>query len=96
MNSDRKTCLGLAVLALLGGCQEDLASTGKPVAGFGEANRQTMMAQVIDPEPAYDSPVPPTSAQHAAQAAARHDADRIKQPERVRSTESPSSSSSGR
>lgn len=94
MNIERKTCLALAGLLLLGGCEDHLASTGTPPAPFGEANRQTMMAQVIDPEPAYATPVPPTSARHAAQAAERYGADRVKQPERVSSTESSSSGSS--
>lgn len=96
MNSERKIALGLAALMLLGGCEDHLASTGKPTAPFGEANRQTMMAQVIDPEPTYATPLPATSARHAAQAADRYATDRVKQPERVSSTESPSSGSGTR
>jgi hypothetical protein len=89
---------GLAATALLAGCMgDDLASTGKPASSFGEANRQTMMAQIINPEPEYDTLVPPSSAQHAAQAIDRYATDRVKQPERVSSTESiTSGSGSGR
>lgn len=94
MNTERKTGLALAGLLLLGGCTDHLASTGTPPAAFGEANRQTMLAQTVDPEPVYDSAQPATSARHAAQAAERYGADRVKQPERISSTESASSGSS--
>lgn len=91
MNSDRMNriglSLGLAALPLLAGCTGDLASTGKPTSGFGDANRQTMMAQVINPEPEYDTLVPPTSAQHAAKAAERYASDTVKQPENISTTE---------
>ncbi|HMO67133.1 MAG TPA: hypothetical protein PKD92_02605 [Novosphingobium sp.] len=91
MNSDRFTriglALGLAGLPLLAGCTGDLASTGKPASAFGEANRQTMMAQVVNPEPEYESLVPPTSALKAAQAADRYATGAVKQPERTSTTE---------
>lgn len=91
MNSDRFSrigfALGLAALPLLAGCTGDLASTGKPASQFGDANRQTMMAQVINPEPEYDTLVPPTSALKAAKAAERHATDTVKQPENISTTE---------
>lgn len=93
MNTDRLRPLGLAALLLLAGCRDDLESTGEPVAEFGEANRQTMLAQTVNPEPEYDTAIPPTSAEHAAQAAERYATDKVKRPERVRSTESVSSGS---
>jgi len=83
----------LAVVALLGGCEHDQLG-GKAASTFGEANRQTMMAQVVDPDPQYDTLVPETSAAHAAQAADRYAKDTVKKPEKVRSTESVSSGSS--
>ena len=50
---------------------------------FGEANRQTMMAQVIDPDPQYDELVPVTSGEHAAAAVERYRTDKVKQPDKV-------------
>ena len=91
MNSDRFNRIGLvsglAVVALLAGCTGDLASTGKPASAFGEANRQTMMAQVVNPEPEYETLIPPTSALKAAQAADRYAGGSVKQPERTSTTE---------
>jgi hypothetical protein len=55
---------------------------------FGEANRQTMMAQVIDPDPHYDTAVPESSADHAADAVERYRTDKVKQPERVKTSKS--------
>lgn len=55
---------------------------------FGEANRQTMMAQVIDPDPQYDDLVPVSSGEHAAAAVERYRTDRVKQPDNVSTSES--------
>lgn len=66
----------------LGGCvdgHDGLASTGN----FGEAVRQTLAAQVIDPAPHYDAPDPVTSGQQAAVAQDRYNAGAVKQPERI-------------
>lgn len=52
---------------------------------FGEANRQTMMAQVVNPEPVYDGPMT-TSGEHAADAVERYRNDAVKDPVRVRTT----------
>ena len=54
---------------------------------FGEANRQTLAAQIIDPEPRYARPVPGASAEHAAQAIERYRTDKVKMPDRVRTTD---------
>ena len=91
----RGIALGLGLLSLLGGCGYDFAGAGRPASTFGEANRQTLMAQVIDPEPEYDTLAPETSAEHAAQAVERYRKDTVKKPERVSSTESSSSGSGG-
>lgn len=99
MNTDRIRRIARAAIPMLGAlpllaaCTDGLASTGTPASSFGEANRQTMLAQVVDPDPQYDTLVPATSAQHAGQAADRYAADKVKKPERVRSTQSPSGSS---
>lgn len=87
MNTKLMRPLGLAALLLVAGCRDDLESTGEPLSEFGEANRQTMLAQTVNPEPEYDTAIPPTSAEHAAQAADRHATDRVKKPERVSSTQ---------
>ena len=65
--------------------------SGKPYMGgpdnWGEANRQTMAAQVIDPAPVYDTAVPETHAEHAGQAVERYRTDRVKLPDRVKTTD---------
>ncbi len=78
--------LPLAALLLLAGCDEYVGRI-KPASEFGEPNRQTMMAQVIDPDPEYDTLVPPTSANHAGQAVERYRTDKVKKPDRVTSTQ---------
>jgi len=86
MNIDRTGWLLLAAVPLLAGCAYDQMGLGKPKSTFGEANRQTMMAQVVDPDPQYEFLDPDTSGDHAAQAIERYRTDAVKQPERVRST----------
>lgn len=84
----------LAVFSLLGGCASVpgfLEAQGD--AKFGEANRQTMMAQVIDPDPVYDGPLTGSGAQSAA-AIERYRTDQVKQPDSIRTTEGVSSNSS--
>lgn len=86
MPIDRKVLIALPLAAAVAGCnQGEVASTG-PVAQFGDANRMTMMAQVIDPDPQYAEPMQ-TSGDHAAQAIDRFRTDKVKKPERVRSTQ---------
>ena len=79
---------GLAALAL-GGCTNndgriDLTQ-GDP--GWGEANRATMAAQVIDPAPEYENPIPPTSAANAVRAADAYRAGEVEQVERISTTD---------
>ncbi len=76
----------LAALPLLAACEHDFAGAGTPKSNFGDANRQTMMAQVVDPDPQYDTINPPTSGEHAGQAGERYRNDKVKKPERVKST----------
>ena len=55
--------------------------------GFGEANRATYAAMVVNPDPDYDTAIPLTSAEHAAQAIERYRTDSVKEPERPSTTE---------
>jgi hypothetical protein len=84
----------LAALALLGGCATDGEMAGVD-STWGEANRQTFAAQVIDPNPEYETAVPETSGDHAAQAIDRYRKDQVKKPERLE-TNKASGSSPGR
>lgn len=81
--------LGLAVVAAgaLAACSTTNRKGSLEDTTMGEALRQTMAAQVIDPDPRYDTPDPVTSADKAAQAVERYRKGTVKQPERVRSTE---------
>lgn len=88
MRIDRRLIALAALPLLLTGCEHEFAGIVPPQsASFGEANHQTMMAQVVDPDPHYDTLIPPTSAEHADQAAERYNNDKVKQPERITSTQ---------
>lgn len=81
--------LGAAALLLfLAGCAGSIPSILEQPGDsrFGEANRQTMMAQVIDPDPVYAEPMT-TSGEHAAQAVERYRTDTVKQPDNIRTTD---------
>ena len=90
MNSKRLACLVAAPL-LLAGCAKDYSAEVGQIdpADFGEANRQTYAAMIIDPDPQYDTPMA-TSGEHAAAAVERYATDQVKQPERISSTVSTS------
>lgn len=78
----------VAAAAASGGCVH--GSSGPYMGGpdnFGEANRQTFAAQVVDPQPQYDYAVPETSAEHAAQAVERYRKDQVKQPDRINTSD---------
>jgi hypothetical protein len=79
---------GAALLALAA-CQH--GADGLPYMGgpdnVGEANRQTFAAQVVDPAPVYDTAIPETHAEHAGQAVARYRTDKVKLPDRVKTTD---------
>lgn len=76
--------LGTAAV-LLAGCATN--GQGDPVFGwadnFGEANKQAIAAQVIDPHPVYDTAVAPSSGDHATQAIIRYRTDKVKRPDRL-------------
>ncbi len=92
MNSDRSMRLAAASVLLaglaLGGCASTYSASAGEIdpAAFGEANRQTYAAMIVNPDPQYSEPMA-TSAEHAAAAAERYRADEVKQPEAPSSTE---------
>ena len=87
MNS-RLILVAVAGGLALSGCASTHTGMLEPIdpADFGEANRQTYAAMVIDPDPQYAEPLA-TSAEHAADAIERYRSDEVKQPESIRSTE---------
>lgn len=86
MNIDRFAIPTLALLTL-GGCATYGNSDGPyDPAAFGEANRQSYAAMIVNPEPEYTEEMA-TSGEHAADAIERYREDQVKQPESIRSTE---------
>ena len=85
----RRIALAATAVAALGACTH--AYPGPELSHMGDANRMTMAAQVVDPDPQYETLNPPTSAEHAGQAAERYRTDKVKQPVR----ETVASASSG-
>jgi hypothetical protein len=96
MNSDRARRIAcLALLPFAAGCASIPSIYEQPGdAAFGEANRQTMMAQVIDPDPVYEEPMV-TSGEHAADAVERYRTDNVKEPDSISTTRSVSGGSGG-
>lgn len=86
MNIDRRRLVLPIVCLAMAGCTQGFVTHGEPTIEFGEMNRQTMAAQVVNPEPEYDTLVPATSADHAAQAVGRYQSDTVKPPVHVPST----------
>lgn len=86
----------LAGSLALGGC----ASTYSPAVGeidpadFGEANRQTYAAMIIDPDPQYDEPLA-TSAEHASDAIERYREGNVEEPDTVSTTSGSGSGGGG-
>ncbi|WFL76629.1 hypothetical protein P7228_11555 [Altererythrobacter arenosus] len=84
----RSAISALALSLACAGCSvADMELAGYQDPGFGEANRATYAAMVVNPDPKYDTPMPATSAQHAAQAIERYRTDAVKKPERITTTE---------
>lgn len=67
------------------GCAEYSLLSEPGDAAFGEANRQTMMAQVIDPEPVYTEDAT-TNGETGAAAVERYREGNVKQPDTIRTT----------
>ena len=83
MNIDRKLLSAAALAALAGsvsGCAIDPKTGDFVQYEFGEASKQTLMAQVIDPDPQYDTLVAESSGDHAQQAIDRYRSDSVKEP----------------
>ena len=80
MPSKRQTATLVACAVIgLSGC----ATPGGLPPGqdnFGEAVRQTMTAQIIDPAPEYDTPFTETSGTQVAGAIERYRTGKVKQP----------------
>lgn len=98
MRIDPRAIVAAGLAGLLSACttgddQHPFVGWGE---NFGEASRQTLAAQVIDPDPVYDAAVPESSGAHAAQAIERYRTDKVKKPERLRTSDvSGTGSSSG-
>ena len=84
--SSRTLFLLAAGAATLAGCSTTSPTGRIEDTNFGEANKATFAAQMIDPDPQYEFLDPATSGEHAAQAVERYRKDAVKRPERVRST----------
>jgi hypothetical protein len=96
MNTDRaRRAACFALFPLLAGCAS-IPSYYEQAgdAPFGEANRQTMMAQVIDPNPVYSGPMV-TSGDHAADAIDRYHNDAVTEPETLSTTKGTGGGSGG-
>lgn len=96
MRSNR--ILAFAAFFTLAGCTADgtgglVYNTGPDT--FGEANRQTMAAQVVDPDPVYETAVASTSGEHTAQAIDRYRTDKVKKPDKLRTSNSTTGGSGG-
>ncbi|WP_164843926.1 hypothetical protein [Croceicoccus ponticola] len=77
----------IALVACLAGC----ATYGGPQGqfdpeDFGEANRMTYAAMVVDPDPEYAEPME-GSAEHAADAIEAYREGSVEEPEQVKSTQ---------
>lgn len=85
----RRIALAALVVSGLAGCTHNYP--GPAASKFGDANRMTMAAQVVDPDPEYDTLNPPTSGEHSGQAAERYRTDKVKKPVSQSTTQGPSS-----
>ena len=89
MNIERSVRLAVCAtipLVMLAGCADKSIFEAPGDASFGEANRQTMMAQVVNPDPIYTDELV-TSGEQAAIAVQRYREDNVKQPESIRTTD---------
>lgn len=96
MSIDRKwVCLALAAAVTLGGCQIDpqtkLVARGPEL---GEASRQTLMAQVVDPDPHYATPAE-TSGSQVERAVAAYRQGTVKTPASISTTSGTGGGSGG-
>lgn len=80
MNINRRLMTALALAGLASGCTPTDAT-------FGNAVRQTMAAQVVNPDPQYDTAIPSTEAAKAGAAVDRYRNDKVKKPDTIRTTD---------
>ncbi len=79
--------LAAAGMALSACAVEDKELVGYQDPGFGDANRATYAAMVVDPAPVYAEPVPATDAERAARVTEAYRRGTTEQPERVSTSE---------
>lgn len=99
MNSKARLFALVSTAALvLSGCAAGGSNTGLGMSrpdNFGEANRQTFAAMVINPNPEYDEPMAPADGERAAKAIERLRTGTLKMPERQNLSEVGRASTSG-
>jgi type IV pilus biogenesis protein CpaD/CtpE len=86
MNIDLKLPIAISLGLALSGCATTNMLEEPGDSQFGEANRQTMMAQVVNPDPVYTEPMT-TSGEHAADAIERYRNDQVTEVESVSTSE---------
>lgn len=86
MNIDPRIMIGAAAAALV------VAGCTPTDITFGNSVRQTMAAQVVDPDPQYEGPGHTTDAAKTAAAVDRYHADTVKKPDTISTTEGQSGS----
>ncbi len=85
MPIERKHLIAATLLSL-GACTQGMAGPGTEDRTWGEANRQTMAAQIIDPVPPAADTVQTGRGDHTQMALDRYRTDRVKRPDRLRVT----------
>jgi hypothetical protein len=89
-----KAAIAVLMLGSVAGCA---TSSGQVLSAkqdnWGEANRQTMAAQIIDPAPVYEDPNPATTGSQVAAAIERVRTDQVKKPERIKTSATATSGS---
>lgn len=80
MNIDPRIAVAAGLTLVAAGCTPTDAT-------FGNAVRQTMAAQVVNPDPQYEDPVPTTEGAKGAKAVDRYRTDKVKQPDTIRTTD---------
>ena len=80
-SNPRRILIVMSLLPALAACESIYPDP--QLSTFGEANRQTMAAQVVNPAPVYDTLNPPTSGEHAGQAGKRYSEGKVTQPDKV-------------
>ena len=86
MNIDRRIIGVCVAAAACAGCTPTDVTLGNAV-------RQTMAAQVVNPDPEYDNPVPAADGAKGAAAVNRYRSDTVKKPDKVKTTEATSGGS---